>query len=614
MDTVIVDRGDKYSLKIFKPTIHDYQFQYQYGSKTILDTVLTQDKTWYFTQWNNRDNFARHQFANIGSGFNSLSYTVNTEQDLAVLPANKSFGILGIYDVKYYEVKTPTTTFIYHNAVRNGAALTSTYTQNIGKNFNFAVEYMGLRSQGQYRNSLAANNNTLFSAHYTSPNRRYEAFAHFLHQNVNNQENGGIAEDSLYQSGGSGTNNRSNLQVNLQGSDSRFSARRYYLTQQWAPFNAEKYPFRIRHTISHQSNKYTFQQTQLEPYFYDVESDVIQGFPLDTRKYSKNFSNTVSLVYDREKFKLDAGLRYQNLQAGVSQPVMVNGFSVLENLSESRLGAVGNLSMTLFNKVSLNSFLEFSRGKQFGNYLRSANSFRFEPIAGYFVNAHANFQTAAPSFNYLFNSSVYKKFNYYLSDYKNQSVTEIGGDVNLKWFRSSVFANYFRIDNFTYLNGFSQPQQSSSAVNISQLGGEATFEYRKFRMNSRILFQKTLSNSELFPTPAFVGRTNIYYQSKMFNNAAEIQTGLKVNYFTKFATREYSPVLNDYILPAADSYSVGGKPYLDAYFNLKVKRMFFFIEGQHLNHFIKRNTSYTFPHYPFYDFRLNLGIVWYLIN
>jgi hypothetical protein len=55
---------------------------------------------------------------------------------------------LGIDDVKYYDVKTPTTSFVYHNAMKQGAALNSTYTQNVGKNFNFAVEYMGLRSQG----------------------------------------------------------------------------------------------------------------------------------------------------------------------------------------------------------------------------------------------------------------------------------------------------------------------------------------------------------------------------------------------------------------------------------------------------------------------------------
>jgi hypothetical protein len=75
--------------------------------------------------------------------------------------------------------------------MKNGGQLQTTYTQNVGKNFNFAIEYMGLRSQGLYRNSLASSNNTVFSAHYLSKNNKYEAYAHYIHQNVNNQENGG---------------------------------------------------------------------------------------------------------------------------------------------------------------------------------------------------------------------------------------------------------------------------------------------------------------------------------------------------------------------------------------------------------------------------------------
>ncbi|MFP7656895.1 putative porin [Chryseobacterium proteolyticum] len=42
--------------------------------------------------------------------------------------------------------------------------------------------------------------------------------------------------------------------------------------------------------------------------------------------------------------------------------------------------------------------------------------------------------------------------------------------------------------------------------------------------------------------------------------------------------------------------------------------MFFFIEGQQIGTLISSNKAYAFPHYPVYDFRLNLGIVWYLFN
>jgi len=612
-DTLVIDSGKKDSMKIFKPTINDYQYQTQFSEKKVFDTVMTFDKTYIFSQYNNRDNFGRVQFANVGSGFNPLSYEVNAEENLSLLPANKSYGILGISDVKYYDVKTPTAAFIYHNSMKNGAVLKSTYTQNIGKRFNFALEYMGLRSQGLYRNSLAANNNTLFSGHYTSKSGNYEVFAHYLHQNVNNQENGGIVADSLFMSGDSDFRNRTNAQINLTGTSSQFSYRRYYLTHQFAPFNSEKIPFKIRHTISNQGNKYYYHQDALEPYWYDDESQLVSGFPLLTKKYSNNFSNTVSLVWDNEKFKLDAGVRYQMLKFGTTELVSPN-FDIPSEMKESRIGAVGNLQVKLFDKIQLNSFLEFSNGSQFGSYVKTTNQLKFEPVKDYFVNARVNFQSASPSFNYLVNTSVYNNFNYYLQEAKNQAITEIGGSINLKWFKTELFANYFRIDNYTYFDAESMPAQSESPLNISQIGGDATFSYRNFHLNTRLQFQNALTNKELLPMPGFIGRANFFYQSKAFKNAAEIQAGIKVYYFSKFASREYFPVLNDYILPGTNSFSIGGQPIADVYINMKVKKMFFFIEGQQIGTLLSHNKAYAFPHYPVYDFRLNIGIVWYLFN
>ncbi|HCN50944.1 MAG TPA: hypothetical protein DIT10_17960 [Chryseobacterium sp.] len=613
-DTLVIDSGKKDSLKIFKPTIEDYQYQTQFSEKKVFDTVMTFDKTYIFSQQNNRDNFGRVQPANIGSGFNPLVFEVNPEQNLSLLPSNKSYMILGANDVKYYDVKTPTATFIYHNAMRNGAALNSTYTQNIGKRFNFALEYMGLRSQGLYRNSLSANNNTIFSGHYVSKSGNYELFAHYLHQNVNNQESGGITEDNLFQNGDSNYKNRQNAQVNLASTSSQYSYRRYYLSHQFTPFNAEKFPFSIRHTISHQGNKYYYNQGALEAYWYDAPTDLVNGFPLTTKKYSDNFSNTVSLIFNNEKFKLDAGVRYQMIKLGIRDVVTLNGVPFPSELKENRIGAVGNLQVKLWDKIQLNSFLEFSNGSQFKSYLRTTNSLKFEPIKDYFVNAKVNFQSAYPSFNYLLNTSVYNNFNYYLDNAKNQSVMEVGGSINLKWFKTEIFANYFRIDNYTYFDSNGNPKQSDNSVNISQIGGDATFSFNKFHLNTRLHFQNTLTNKELLPLPGFIGRANFFYQTQAFKKAAEIQAGIKVYYFSKFASRDYFPVLNEYILPNANSFSIGGQPIADLYINMKVKKMFFFIEGQQIGTFISNNKAYAFPHYPVYDFRLNIGIVWYLFN
>jgi hypothetical protein len=43
--------------------------------------------------------------------------------------------------------------------------------------------------------------------------------------------------------------------------------------------------------------------------------------------------------------------------------------------------------------------------------------------------------------------------------------------------------------------------------------------------------------------PGFVGRANVYFQSKVFKDAAEVQAGVKAYYFSKFASREFSRYL-----------------------------------------------------------------------
>lgn len=608
---IIIDNGNKDSLKIFRPTINDYQHFTQFSEKKVFDTAFTIDKSYQFSQFNNEDNFGRIQFSNIGNGFQQLAYKTNSEQDLALLPTKKSFTFLSIKDIKYYDVKTPTTTFHFHNGHRNGGTLQSTYTQNIGKRFNFAIEYMGLRSQGFYQRNLTSSNNTILSAHYLAKNGKYEVFSHYIHQNISNEENGGISNLENFISGDSRFKSRENLTIHLHHTHSKLLVRRYYFSHSLTPFNAEKYPFKIKHTAYHQWNRYNYTQESDENYY---SSALINGYNTNTYKQSKNLSNTLSLAFDRAKFKAEAGIRYQNLFFETGTPIILNGVTTDNSMKENRFGIVGNIALKLWDKIDLKSSLEVSKGSQFGNYLNSENLLVFEPIKGYFLNTHVNLKSSAPSFNYLMNASFYQDYNYKFTNFKNENILEIGADIELKWFKTKLFANYFRIDQMAYFNTLGQPQQNNSAVNISQIGGEANFNYRKFHLNTKLLFQSVMNNRDLLPLPSFIGRANLYYQDKIFKKAAEIQAGIKTYYFSKFASREYFPILNEFILPSSNSYSIGGYPIADVYINLKVKRMLIYAEAQHLNTTFMKNQSYAAPYHPIADFRLNLGLVWYLFH
>ena len=607
---IIIDNGNKDSIKIFKPTINDYQYRTQFSEKKAFDTTFTIDKYYQFTQFNNKDNFGKIQFSNMGSGFQQLIYKTNSEEDFILLPTKKSFTFLGIKDIKYYDVKTPTTIFHYHNGYNNGGALQSTYTQNIGKRFNFAIKYMGLRSQGFYQRDLASSNNSIFSTHYLSKNGRYEIYTHYIHQNISNEENGGLANLDNFISGDSRFNNRESLTINLYNTYSKFMARRYYFSHILTPFNAEKFPFKIKHTLYHQSNRFNYTQENNENYY---SSALINDYDTNTYKQSKNFSNTLSLAFDQKKFKAEAGIRYQNIRFKTGTPIIING-AIADNLmKENRIGIIGNIALKIWNKFDLNSSLEISNGTKLGNYINSKNQITFEPIKDYFLNAYLNIKSSAPSFNYLMNASFYKDYNYSFTNFKNQNILNLGADIQLKWFSTKLFLNYFRIDQMAYFNTDKTPQQSSSPVNISQIGGEANFNHGRFHLNTKLHFQNVMNNKELLPLPSFIGRANVYYQNKIFKKAAEIQTGIKVYYFSKFTSREYFPILNEFVL-SSKSNNIGGQPIADAYINLKVKRMLIYAEAQHFNASLTKNKSFAAPLYPIADFRLNLGIVWYLFH
>ena len=389
------------------------------------------------------------------------------------------------------------------------------------------------------------------------------------------------------------------------------AVRRFYFSHYFAPFDVEKFPFKLSHTIFYQTNKYFYTQDGTENYY---SSSLITDYPTNSKKKSTKFSNTVSLLFDNEAFRAEAGVRYQNISYRAFYPLIISGVKEDSKFQENRLGLVGNLKIKLWDKINLNSDLEISNGKAFGNYLNSENHLTFESIEGYSIGGHVKFKSAVPSFNYLMNASFYQDYNFKYSGFKNQNVLEIGADLNLKWFDTKLFANYFRIGQLAYFDSSAKPQQSTSSVNISQVGGEATFTYHKFNFNAKVLVQNVLNNKDLLPLPEFIGRANVYYQSKIFKKAAEIQTGIKAYYFSKFASQQYFPILNEFILPSTDSYSIGGRPIVDVYFNMKVKRMMIYAEAQHLNTTFMKNQSYAAPFYPVADFRLNLGLVWYLFH
>ena len=131
-------------------------------------------------------------------------------------------------------------------------------------------------------------------------------------------------------------------------------------------------------------------------------------------------------------------------------------------------------------------------------------------------------------------------------------------------------------------------------------------------------YQKVTNNEEFLPLPDFIARASIYWQGKLFNNKAEVQVGFNGNYFTEFESRTFFPVINEFMIqnehPVYGIQKIGNFPILDFFLNIKVDRMRIYIRADHFNSLWGTNNYYSAPFTPYKDFKLQLGVKWYLFT
>lgn len=193
-----------------------------------MDTTLS-IKNYYNQNFIRKDAFGKLFFPNVGGVVVDLEYQ-NTPFNPSMLPTGKKYNYYYANDIKYYDVKTPYTEFIYENGVKEGNFLSSTFSHNINKQFNYTFHYRGLISEGRYRHEKAQNNTFVFSSNYKTKSERFKLWWNYAAQNLKNNENGGIEDinDFILQDERRMTNVR-NIPVNSQTAKSEFDARRIEL-------------------------------------------------------------------------------------------------------------------------------------------------------------------------------------------------------------------------------------------------------------------------------------------------------------------------------------------------------------------------------------------------
>jgi hypothetical protein len=594
------------------PKISEYQIISNTNDTTYVDTTLTIQKEYKFN-YLRKDNFGLMPFSNMGQTYNSLTHNF---QNTSLIPSfgarARHFNYMEIEDINYYRVPTPLTELFFKTAFEQGQQTDAFFTANTSPQFNFSIAYKGLRSLGKYQHILTSSGNFRFTSNYQSKNKRYVARAHIVTQDLLNQENGGVRDDNItyFETGDPEFIDRSILEVNFENAESVLKGKRFYLDQTYYLIrkrdSLSKNKLSLGHIISFEDKFFEYDQKTASILF----GNAFETSSLKDKTTLENFYNQVQLNYYNNIIgELQFNVSNTNYNYGYDKLVVLNGNTITNRLKGDIFSAGGKYHKQ-YKGFELNGELGINVSGNFdGNFLKAQAIFKLnDDIA---ASATLNHNSKAPNYNALLYQSDYVNYNWQ-NNFNNTETQQLAFQLKYKSLANiSVDLNtindyvYFRKDE-TSLQV--QAFQNNSTITYLRAKLENEIKVGKFALNNTILYQNVQDDNGVLNVPELTTRNTLYFSSHLFKKAMFLQTGVTLNYFTKYYMNAYNPVLAEFYVQNAKEY--GNFPRLDFFINAKIRQTRLYLKAEHFNSSMTGYNYYSAPNYPYRDFIVRFGLVW----
>ncbi len=610
---------DENKIENKKPPISLYKFVSHQRDTTYLDTTLTIEKSYKFNYLRS-DTFELLPFSNVGQTYNALAVNTTSNRLTPLFAAQSHhYNYKEVEDVSYFNVPTPLTEIYFKTAFEQGQQLNAFFTINTSKQFNFSLSYQGVRSLGNYQQSLTSTGNLLITSNYFSKNNRYNVRFHVASHDILNRENGGLTQNSLalFINDDPEFSDRGRLDVNFEDAENNLKGLRLYVNQEYALIkkadSTNTNSLTLGNSIWYEDKLFEYrQQNAFEQYGASYEATDLytkttleefnlQGYANFTNSLLGNFKFFTTLTeYNygyNSVLNLDTGqipnrIKDNLVSVGGSYQKQYKGFDIH---AEAAINVIGNTT---------------------GNYINAA--------AGLYLNKDTKVQgslkihNAAPNFNFQLYQSDYVNYNW-KTQFNNIKTQELGFDLWSKKIANVSF-KYTGIDDYTYFainasqtdaDAFLRPtpMQSSERVDYLKIKAQREFNWRGFALNNTVMYQNVLSGDSVFNVPEFITRQSLYYQDHIFKNALFFQTGVNLKYFTKYNSNGYDPVLAEFYVQ--NEQEIGNFPMVDLFFNAKIRQTRIFVTWEHFNALFSNTKQYfSAPGYPYRDSLIRFGLVW----
>lgn len=611
------------NIKNLDAKIEDYLIISHERDTTYLDTSLTIQKEYKFN-YLRKDNFGLMPFSNLGQTYNSLTYNFENTSSMPKFGARaRHFNYMEAQDINYYRVPTPLTELFYRTAFQQGQLADTFFSVNTSPQFNFSIAYKGMRSIGNYQSAITSTGNFRFTSNYTSKNKRYQARGHVVTQDLFNEENGGLKDESVvnFETGAQEFLERPILDVNIENAENILLGKRFYLDQNYNIFNkvVEKYlpqtlndstsksRLSVRHLMSFEDKYYQYNQSSANTTIF---GDAFKTSNLFDKATLENFYNELQLdYYNNVLGNIQFNVNNTNYNYGYNKLVVLNGNTIVNRL-KGNVFAVGGKYSKRYKGFRLNGELGANISGDFdGNYLKANAVFNLnDDIA---ASASINHSSKVPNYNALLYQSDYINYNWQ-NNFNNIETQQIGFKLKYKEL-ANITVDYSTINDYVYFKKDEttlqvSPFQNDKSITYLRVKLENEIKLGKFAINNTVMYQNVQDENNVLNVPEINTRNTFYFSSHLFKKALFLQTGVTLNYFTKYYMDAYNPLLAEFYVQ--NNREFGNFPRLDFFLNAKIRQTRIYLKAEHFNSSFTGYNYYSAPTYPYRDFAIRFGVVW----
>ncbi len=479
-----------------------------------------------------------------------------------------------------------------------------------------------LNSNAFYSTSQTKNTSLLTGLAFQKEGSKYQAFATYAHNEINQLFNGGILTDDTtfttaiidtILANANNFNDGVSIPTNLAGGTNnlryrlRTLAYDQYLTLSGAidSLSGSSRTFNLNHKIKYIDDIYRFSDTEFNSSYYQnlatddrgirlaLNQKVVENyFGLSTLK-TKDGQVVPSILGD-----ISLGLRHQF--------VNVNGEVYEEKFNN--LFAEGSWKVTPFKALTLDVFGQLG-------LLNNIGDFRINASATLSLDKWGTLEGRLRQQRY--SPSIYEQRNFvtqievWNTDFDKSFNSELGFTYKLPKFNFEAGLSYFLLDNHIFFSDAFVPEQRSGAINIVQFYAQKNFTWKVLNLENLVVIQSSTDN-DVVKFPSFWSKHSLFVQRKIFKRVMLARFGLDLRLSNSYFANNFNPALGQFYVQSEREVEL--YPAVDAHFGFVVEKFRIFFKVENLTTFVTDDIFYQIPFYPQNELAFRFGISWRFLD